>query len=218
MRKRRFICYLLVGILLLLTGCKKELKASAYVQANLDLIFQGEMDGAKAFLGASDSELAQMYENGIGAFVEGYLTSGLDNEGEYADYFAYLVEEIFRTMRYQIGETEKEDADTYKVEVKYHPVNIFSLFIESVSALSTELEERMESGYYEGTKEEQEQSMLTDYLESAYVLLGESYLRMEYGEEETFTFTVTRSGTDMPVLDEKEINEFIECILGLDNM
>ena len=114
-------------------------------------------------------------------------------EGEYTDYFAYLVKEIFMTMRYQVGEAEKIDADTYKVEVKYSPVNVFALFIEGVEALSAELEARLENGYYEGTEEEQEELMLIDYLESSYVLLGEAYLQMEYGEQETFTFTVTRS-------------------------
>ena len=218
MKKRSFLYYLLMVLLFLLAGCKSELKAREYVQANLDLVFQGETDGAKAFLDASDSDLKQMYENGIYAFVEGYLTSGVDNEGEYTDYFAYLVKEIFLTMRYQVEEAEKVDTDTYQVDVKYRPVNVFSIFIEGVSALSTELEERLDSGYYEGTKEEQEQLMLIDYLESSYVLLGESYLQMEYGEEQTFTFTVTRNGTNTPQLDEKEINEFIECILALDKM
>ena len=60
--------------------------------------------------------------------------------------------------------------------------------------------------------------MLIDYLEMSYALLGEAYLQMEYGDTETFTFTVTRNGTNMPELDEKEINEFIECILALDKM
>ena len=218
MKKRRFLCYLLAVSFLLLTGCKRELKASEYVQANLDLIFQGETEGAKAFLDASGSDLKKMYENGIDAFVEGYLTGGVDDEGEYIDYFAYLVEEIFRTMRYQVEEAEKVDADTYKVDVKYYPVNVFPIFIEKVAALSKELEEKMDSGYYEGTKEEQEQLMLIDYMEMSYALLGEAYLQMEYGDTEVFTFTVTRHGTNMPKLDEKEMNEFIECILALDKM
>lgn len=218
MKKRRFICYLLIGILLLLTGCKSELKASEYVQANLDLLFQGETEGAKAFINASTSELEDMYDNGIYAFVESYLTSGVDDEGEYTDYFAYIVKEIFMTMRYQVGEAKKIDADTYEVEVKYNPVNVFTLFIEAVGALSAELEDRIESGYYEGTEEEQEQLMLIDYLETSYVLLGEAYLQMEYDEQETFTFTVTRGEANVPELGEKEINEFIECILALDKL
>lgn len=218
MKKRRFICYLLIGILLLLTGCKSELKASEYVQANLDLLFQGETEGAKAFINASTSELEDMYDNGIYAFVESYLTSGVDDEGEYTDYFAYLVKEIFMTMRYQVGEAKEIDKDTYEVEVKYNPVNVFTLFIEAVDALSSELENRIDSGYYEGTEEEQEQLMLIDYMETSYVLLGEAYLQMEYGEQETFTFTITRGSGNVPELGEEEINEFIECILALDKL
>ena len=218
MKKRRFICYLLIGILLLLTGCKSELKAREYVQANLDLTFQGETEGAKEFIDASTSELEAMYDNGIYAFVEGYLTSGVDDEGEYTDYFAYLVKEIFMTMRYQVGEAKEIDKDTYEVEVKYNPVNVFTLFIEAVDALSSELENRIDSGYYEGTEEEQEQLMLIDYMETSYVLLGEAYLQMEYGEQETFTFTITRGNGNVPELGEEEINEFIECILALDKL
>ena len=218
MKKRRFICYLLIGILLLLTGCKSELKAREYVQANLDLTFQGETEGAKEFIDASTSELEAMYDNGIYAFVEGYLTSGVDDEGEYTDYFAYLVKEIFMTMRYQVGEAKEIDKDTYEVEVKYNPVNVFTLFIEAVDALSSELENRIDSGYYEGTEEEQEQLMLIDYMETSYVLLGEAYLQMEYGEQETFTFTITRGSGNVPELGEEEINEFIECILALDKL
>lgn len=218
MKKCRFICCFLIVALFSLAGCKSELKASEYVQANLDLIFQGEISGAKAFIDASDSDLKQMYKNGIYAFVEGYLTGDIDENGDYTDAFAYLVQEIFRMMRYQVEEAEKEESDVYKVNVKYYPVNIFPEFIEEISSLSGELEERMDNGYYEGSQEQQRQSMLTDYLEKSYGLLSESYLKMEYGEERIFSFTVTKNGKNTPKLDEKEINEFIECILALDKM
>lgn len=218
MKKRRVICYLLAAVLLFLTGCKKELQASEYVQANLDLTFQGETDGAKAFIDATDSELGKMYDNGIYAFVEGYLTGEVDDEGKYTDYFAYLVKEIFMAMRYQVEEAEKINADTYKVKVNYNPVNVFSIFIEEVAALSAELEESLESGYYEGTEEEQRELMLIDYMEASYALLGNAYLQMQYGETETYTFTVTRKGANMPELESEEMNEFIECILTLDKL
>lgn len=218
MKKRRVICYLLAAALLFLTGCKKELKASEYVQANLDLTFQGEIEGAKAFVDATDSELEKMYDNGIYAFVEEHLTGEVDDEGKYTDYFAYLVKEIFMAMRYQVEEAEEINADTYKVNVNYNPVNVFAIFIEEVAVLSTELEERLESGYYEGTDEEQKELMLIDYMEASYALLGNAYLQMEYGETETYTFTVTRKEANMPELESGEMNEFIEYILALDKL
>lgn len=218
MKKRKLLSIILLLIILMLAGCKGELKAAEYVQANLDLIFQGETSGAEKFIDASPSELEKMYGNGIYAFVEGYLTSGLNEEGEYTDYFAYLVKEIFMTMRYSVEEAVKQNADTYTVEVKYSPVNVFALFVENLDALTVELENRVDSGYYEGTKEEQEQLMLIDYMEASYLLLGEAYLQMQYGEQESFSFTVSRSEKNMPELKEEEINSFIECILALDKL
>ena len=218
MKKRRLISVVLMMLMFLLTGCKSELKASEYVQSNLDLVFQGETGGARQFIDASQSELELMYENGIYAFVEGYLTNGLDEDGEYTDYFAYLVKEIFMTMRYSVGEAEKQNKNTCQVEVTYSPVNVFSLFVEGLDVLSKELEARVDSGYYEGTEEEQEQLMLIDYLEGSYLLLGDAYLQMTYGEQETFVFTVTRGDKNVPELKEEEINSFIECILALDKL
>ena len=218
MKKHRLLSLILLLVILALAGCKSPLKASEYVQANLDLIFQGETSGAKQFIDASQSELEQMYDNGINAFVEGYLTNGLDEDGEYTDYFAYLVKEIFMTMRYSVGEAQKIDADTYEVEVTYNPVNVFTLFIEKLNELSEELERRADSGYYEGTQEVQKQLMLIDYLESSYLLLGDAYFQMQYGENETFVFTVSRGEKNVPALKTEEINSFIECILALDKL
>lgn len=99
------ICVLASGM----TGCSQNAEdASAYVQADLDLIFQGEKEGAKQFIEASDKELEEMYENGITAFVENYLTGTDDSQQTLTESYAYLVKEIFRAMRYQVGEGKKK--------------------------------------------------------------------------------------------------------------
>lgn len=218
MKKQKWISCILVAVLLTLTGCRTELKAAEYVQANLDLTFQGETGGAQEFVTASKDDLEKVYKNGIYAFVESYLTNGIDDEGIYTNSFAYLTEEIFRAMRYQIGETREVDRTTYEVDVKYQPVNIFTVFVEKVKELSKTLEQRLESGYYEGTEEEQQKLMLIDYVETSYQLLGEAYLQLEYEEPEIFTFTVTKGTGNVPKLGEKEMNKFIECILALDKL
>lgn len=219
MKKCRWmINSVLVMLCFLLTGCRTELQAEAYVQANLDLTFQGETGGAMAFVEASEDELEKVYKNGIYAFVESYLTIGVDEEGTYSDSFAYLVEEIFRTMRYQIENIREIDADTCEVDVKYQPANVFQKFVEKIKILSQDLEIRLEQGAYTGTEEEQEKQMLMEYLETSYQLLGEAYLQMEYDDAEIFCFTVTRGSEGTPELGAKEMNKFIECILALDKL
>ena len=145
------ICVLASGM----TGCSQNAEdASAYVQADLDLIFQGEKEGAKQFIEASDKELEEMYENGITAFVENYLTGTDDSQQTLTESYAYLVKEIFRAMRYQVGEGKKKNGSIFEVEVQYEPVDVFTTFIPKLQQETDRIEQAAKNGKYEGTDEE----------------------------------------------------------------
>lgn len=209
------ICVLASGM----TGCSQNAEdASAYVQADLDLIFQGEKEGAKQFIEASDKELEEMYENGITAFVENYLTGTDDSQQTLTESYAYLVKEIFRAMRYQVGEGKKKNGSIFEVEVQYEPVDVFTTFIPKLQQEADRIEQAAKNGKYEGTDEEIQQAMMSEYLINSYELLKESYIEMDYLEKETYTFTVTKEGRDSLSMDEDEINTFIVRILALDKL
>ena len=53
-------------------------------------------------------------------------------------------------------------------------------------------------------------------MNNAYTLFEECYNKMEYGEEETYIFTITKDSEGMYGMDEKQISEFITKILDLD--
>ncbi len=215
---KKIVCYLLISIILL-TGCgKKDLKAAEYVRADLELIFQGETQEAKEFLDASSSDLKKVYENGIQSFVENYLIIDTDEESGNISAYSYYVEEIFRTMKYQVGEAVEKDKDTYEVTVTYQPADVFVQFAEKLQEESAKIQQKQEEGQYTGTEEEQKQAMLEEYVTASYELLGESYSQMQYNEAEEFTFTVTRSEKNQPQMSEDEINQFIVQILLLDKL
>ena len=215
---KKIVCYLLFSIILL-TGCgKKDLKAAEYVRADLELIFQGETQEAKEFLDASSSDLKKVYENGIQSFVENYLIIDTDEESGNISAYSYYVEEIFRTMKYQVGEAVEKDKDTYEVTVTYQPADVFVRFTEKLQEESAKIQQKQEEGQYTGTEEEQKQAMLEEYVTASYELLGESYSQMQYNEAEEFTFTVTRSEKNQPQMSEDEINQFIVQILLLDKL
>ena len=215
---KKIVCYLLFSIILL-TGCgKKDLKAAEYVRADLELIFQGETQEAKEFLDASSSDLKKVYENGIQSFVENYLIIDTDEESGNISAYSYYVEEIFRTMKYQVGEAVEKDKDTYEVTVSYQPADVFVRFAEKLQEESVKIQQKQEEGQYTGTEEEQKQAMLEEYVTASYELLGESYSQMQYKAAEEFTFTVTRSEKNQPQMSEDEINQFIVQILLLDKL
>ena len=215
---KKIVCYLLFSIILL-TGCgKKDLKAAEYVRADLELIFQGETQEAKEFLDASSSDLKKVYENGIQSFVENYLIIDTDEESGNISAYSYYVEEIFRTMKYQVGEAVEKDKDTYEVTVTYQPADVFVQFAEKLQEESAKIQQKQEEGQYTGTEEEQKQAMLEEYVTASYELLGESYSQMQYKAAEEFTFTVTRSEKNQPQMSEDEINQFIVQILLLDKL
>lgn len=215
---KKIVCYLLFAIILL-TGCgKKDLKAAEYVRADLELIFQGETQEAKEFLDASSSDLKKVYENGIQSFVENYLIIDTDEESGNISAYSYYVEEIFRTMKYQVGEAVEKDKDTYEVTVTYQPADVFVQFAEKLQEESAKIQQKQEEGQYTGTEEEQKQAMLEEYVTASYELLGESYSQMQYKAAEEFTFTVTRSEKNQPQMSEDEINQFIVQILLLDKL
>ncbi|MCI8640106.1 MAG: hypothetical protein HFG41_13460 [Coprococcus sp.] len=195
----------------------KSVDAAGYVQADLDLIFQGETKGAKEFLGASHADLDKVYDNGISAFVQNYLTGGADTQGQFSATYEYLVKEIFRCMKYQVGEAKETEEGTYEVPVTYCPVNVFTTFIPELKEEAARIEKDAADGKYEGTDEEIKKSMLLDYMTHSYTLLESAYLDMEYGEREEFVFTVHEKD-GLPAMEEEEISRFIERILELDKL
>ena len=185
-KKRKAGSVFLAVLLLttLLAGCGiNEGKAEKYVQANLDLTFQGQTQEAKEILGASDSDLKKVYENGINAFVQDCLLNGVETENDFSETYGVLT----RFMPKLKEESEKIQADK-------------------------------DAGKYSGTDEEIKEAMVLDYMTGAYSLLRSSYLDMQYGEKQEYTFTVTQKGRNTWSLGDEELNGFIERILELDKL
>lgn len=202
----------------ILRGCMADADAAGYVQATLDLTFQGETEGAKTFVNASSSEMEQMYENGIRAFASEYLIGDIDSDGLYTSVYEELVKQIFAVMRYQVHETQKVDGNNYNVDVTYQSVDVFTRFIPLLQEESRKIQQAMNSGGYAGTDEEKLESALRDYLLFAQETLEMCYLEMEYGDSKTCTFVVTEHPDGTLEVQENGINTFIERILELDKL
>ena len=64
------ICALCMAVMICLSGCGKDFDAAGYVQAILDLTFQGDISRASEFMEeASGESLMRAYQDSIDRFV-----------------------------------------------------------------------------------------------------------------------------------------------------
>lgn len=196
----------------------REIDAAGYVQAQLDLTFQGETQEAQEITGVSVAALEQIYEDGIAAFVQNYLTGGVDTGQAFSETYGEVIKKIFLVMRYQVGDAEKKDGNTYEVKVSYQPANVFTTFIPRLEEKAAEIEEKAQNGEYEGTDDEIQSAMILDYMSESYTILEGAYLDIQYGGTQEYTFTLTREKGDSVTMDNEEIAVFIEKILELDKL
>lgn len=215
-------CAVIVILILLLAGgvfrfTHRPVDAAGYVEAELNLLLQGDAQLAKQYVNASGSELKQVYENGIRTFLSEYLVGDMDTAGLFTNTYGKLVKEIFMVQRYDVLEQEKISKTLYKVKVRYQPSDVFEKFIPQLQEEADAIEREAADGEYEGTQEDIEATMLKEYLARAYTLLESDYMELQYKDSAEYTFTVRKVGKNLK-MDEEEINVFLQKILALDNV
>ena len=206
------------AVILGAAGCGKDFDAAGYVQALLDLTFQGEISGASGFMeDASEETLMRAYQDSIDRFVAANITSGMDIGELKTSRFAELTSKIFLTMRYGVGEAKKTGKREYEVEVDIWPADVFVNFQDMLTEDSLKMAEKIEAGEYEGeTEEETGQMILSDIINHAYELLDTAYMDIQYGDKETVTLRVYAERGGDASIDEDDMDRLFRQILRLD--
>ena len=168
--------------------------------------------------GTTEDQLLKQYEAGITSFVKNSITSGVELDDELQGKYIELCKKVFGAMKYEVKEAKDTKEGGFEVTVSYKPSNVFANFITKIGEENARLTEKVENGEYRGTLEEINSQMQKDFMTNAYTLFEESYGAIEYGEEETFVFTIVKDAEGMYDLDEAQISEFITKILNLDEI
>lgn len=206
------------AVILGAAGCGRDFDAAGYVQALLDLTFQGEISGAAGFMeDASEEALMKAYQDSIDRFVAANITSGLDIGELKTSRFAEVTSKIFLTMRYGVGEARKTGKREYELEVDIWPADVFVNFQDMLTEDSLKMAEKIEAGEYEGeTEEETDQMILSDIINHAYELLDTAYMEIQYGDKETVTLRVYAERGEDASIDEDDMDRLFREILRLD--
>ena len=210
------VVILVIGLLAAF-GVFRSFNPEGYVKAVLDQSLKGDVAMATQLMdGTTEDTLYKQYEAGITSFVKNSIANGVEMDEELEGKYIELCKNVFGAMKYEVMEAKDSKDGGYEVTVSYKPANIFTNFIAKIGEENARLTEKVENGEYRGTLEEINSQMQKDFLTNAYTLFEESYSAIEYGEEETYVFTIVKDAEGMYDLDEAQISEFITKILNLD--
>lgn len=202
------------------TGCGKDFDASGYVQALLDLTFQGEISGALEYSkDATEASLMQQYQESIDQFVAANITNEIEMSETKTTQFAELVSKIFTTMRYSVKEAKKTGKNEYEVPVEIQPSDVFVSFQQALTEDSIKMTQKIKEGEYEGESEEETaQMILNDIVNHAYELLDVAYMDTQYGDKETVILRVKSDKKNIYYVDDDDMDNLIRKILRLDEI
>lgn len=173
---------------LLTGGCGKQFDAGNYVKALLDNSYKND---SAAFIEqevGTKEQAEELYNEGIKNEVDALLSQATIPE-DLTDEYTSLMKDIFKSVKYTIGESKKQDDGSYEVEVTYEKMNIFAPAVETYLAeLNTYSEEiAAAAGDAEVPSEEEINEKIFTILKDA---LKQSLDTVTYEPEATITMHV----------------------------
>lgn len=219
-QKRILLCFcLLLGMSMAGCGLLKGFDAEAYTDAVLKQRLAGD---TKAIAGLTEDmskeELTAQYEEEIQTFVAGYITKDVTMGEELTEKYTALCSEIFKNLKYETGEAEKKEKNTYDVKVDIYPTDTFVIFSEKLKHPADEMVQKAENGEYKGTEEEIKAQMQSEFLKYSYTLLEESCEEAQNGKKQTVVLTISNKEEKGFAVEEESFSNFLTAILRLDEV
>ena len=178
---RKFIAIFLAGLMLFaLSSCagvkellsnisNTEFDAAVYVAGCIDSAYKNE--NSEDYLNQlsqkpSAEELNQIYEDGMDTVTENFVSALeiVDPTDEQIEKIKNLYKEIYKNIKYEIGEATLSQSGNYLVSVTIYPIDIFqnTLFGEPGTLFAEEYRERGESGEFDQMSEAECEAIWTE--------------------------------------------------------
>lgn len=135
MRKMKKVMVLLAAVLVaaMSGGCGGSFDASQYVKALLDNSYKGDSEAFVKEKVGTKEEAEKLYIEGIDTEMASITDQAQVSEELEAE-FRTVLQDVYKNVKYTVGDAEKKDSKTYEVEVKCEKMNIFGPTMESFYA------------------------------------------------------------------------------------
>lgn len=138
---KKILLPLVAAATLLSGGCGKQFDAGNYVKALLDNSYKNDSTAFIEQEVGTKEQAEELYNEGIKNEVDAMLSQASVSESLSEEYTS-LMKDIFKNVKYTIGESKKQDNGSYEVEVTYEKMNIFAPAVETyMTNLNTYTEE-----------------------------------------------------------------------------
>lgn len=132
MKRLKKVAVMLVAVLALglFGGCGISFDASAYIKALLDNSYKNDSAEFVAQKVGSAEEASTLYEQGIESELTALLAGNTVSD-ELKDEYRQVLKDIFKAVKYTVGDAEKQDDGSYIVTVNYEQMQIFGAAMDS---------------------------------------------------------------------------------------
>lgn len=215
MKNAKKIFLPLLAVLTVLTaGCGRQFDAGNYVKALLDNSYKNDSTAFVEQKVGTKEQAEELYEEGIQNEINSLLTNAVISDGLREEYSS-VVKDIFKSVKYTVGESTKGDNGSYEVAVTYQKMNVFLPAMESymadLTAYTEEMTVKAESGEEIPSQDEISEQAYT-YLKDA---LKNALSNATFEEEASITVHVELNGNIYSV-NENDLKEMELALFDLE--
>lgn len=190
MGKMKKISLLLAALLIMsvLGGCG-SFDASGYIKALLDNSYKGDSAAFVEQKVGNEEQAKELYDLGIDTEMNSLVPEG-DISTELRNEFKTVLQDVYKSVKYTVGEATKQEDGSYVVEVKYQKMNVFAAAMEQF--------QKEQQAYIDGISEQIQNGGETpsedEMNEQKYIILKDaikdSLANAEFEDEASITVRV----------------------------
>ncbi len=215
--KRVLIVGLVVAVMMTFAGCKKkEFDAAGYVKATLDMTMKGETEDYIKFVGCSKEEALKDYEDTLDEAVEQFGEFGVNEEA--LEEFRQFSIDLYKAVKYEVKEAQKEKDGSYTVKVETEKMNVFAGAMEKFEEAAESYVEEAVAAALEGGEQLTDEKMAQDLYGKVIELFKESLANATYQEPTTVEVKVSQDDDGVWEIPEKDFEVLELSLIDIDAM
>lgn len=207
---------LLIGLLLLLSGCTK-FDACAYMQAILDVSYKNETESYMEITGVTQEDADEIFKKNLDATMHEFSTTELPEELE--ENYRLLFEDTVKQVKYTVGEAVESEDKNYTVEVAVEPILLFDEtyeeFQNKTEEYASEISNNVMSGEELPSDDEIQNQVYQTYYEVLKTALNNG---LSYGEAENITVHMNRMEDGAYEIPEEDLRALDQAMISQEKL